>query len=484
MRRDPRTWPLTLKVPLAVAALMVLVGVVLSERVMARLAETQERHLRDLAQGYLDGLSSSLVPSILRDDSWEVFDALERAQELNKGLHPLEAVVTGADGRVIAASNPRSYPIGAQLPPPETAPDGRDFGFDPGGETASAVRVLAYPGRAVGVIRTTFDTRHLAAQRRQVLVTLAATNGLLTLLLASGGWLMVSVMMRPVRVLSRHLGREGNAEDAAAPTPIPDAVVARTRGEFGNLFRRYNALVRSMAEREDLTRRLAEEERLASLGRLASAVAHEINNPLGGMLNALATLKTHGQLAHVRTGSIGLIDRGLTGIRDVVRTMLTLYRADDATRLLTTRDFSDLRLLVATEARRRSVTVSVSHCDCARIALPSTPVRQATLNLLLNAVAAAPPGTEVRLSIDCAPDALLLAVADAGAGMPDHGSSTLAGPTQGPPLAGGGGLGLWTTRRLLDDLGGRAEVDRPPGGGTIVRLRFPLRQDEDLAHVA
>ena len=480
MRLDPRHWPITLKVPLAVAALMVLVGLVLSERVMARLAETQERHLRDLAQGYLDGLSSSLAPSILRDDSWEVFDALERAQELNKGLRPIGAVVTGANGRVIAASDPRKYPIGAELPPPNTAPDGRDFGFDPGGETASAVRVLAYPGRAVGTIRTVFDTRHLAAERRQVLATLAATNGLLTLLLAAGGWLVVSAMMRPVGVLSRHLGQEGDA----APTLIPNAVVARTRGEFGNLFRCHNALVRSMAEREDLSRRLAEEERLASLGRLASAVAHEINNPLGGMLNALATLKTHGHLAHVRAGSIGLIDRGLVGIRDVVRTMLTLYRADDAARLLTTGDFSDLRLLVAAEARRRAVSVSVSPCDCARIALPSTPVRQATLNLRLNAVAAAPPGSEVRLSIDCAPDALLLAIADAGAGIPDHAVRTLTGPSPGSPLTGGGGLGLWTTRRLLDDLGGQVDVVRPPGGGTIVRLRFPLRPSEALAHVA
>ena len=480
MRRDPRTWPITLKVPLAVAALMVLVGVVLSERVMARLAETQERHLRDLAQGYLDGLSSSLAPSILRDDPWEVFDALERAQDLNKGLHPVEAVVTGADGRVIAASDPRRYPIGAALPPPAAIPDGHDFGFDPGGETASAVRVLAYPGRAVGVIRTTFDTRHLAAERRQVLATLAATNGLLTLLLAAAGWLMVSVMMQPVQVLSHHLGREGEA----APTPIPDAVVAHTRGEFGNLFRRHNALVRSMAEREDLSRRLAEEERLASLGRLASAVAHEINNPLGGMLNALATLKTHGHLAHVRAGSIGLIGRGLVGIRDVVRTMLTLYRADDAGRRLTSGDFSDLRLLVAAEARRRAVTISILPCECLQIPLPSTPVRQATLNLLLNAVAAAPPGSDVSLAVDCGAEALSLTIADRGAGMPDHAVATLSGPAQGSPLASGGGLGLWTTRRLLDDLGGSADVERPSGGGTIVRLRFPILPREDFAHVA
>jgi signal transduction histidine kinase len=149
----------------------------------------------------------------------------------------------------------------------------------------------------------------------------AATNGLLTLLLAAG-WLLVSAMMRPVRVLARHLGQGGEN----APTPIPDAVVARTRGEFGNLFRRHNALVRSMAEGEDLARRLAEEERLASLGRLASAVAHEINNPLGGMLNALATLKAHGQLAHVRAGSIGLIDRGPEPARRSPRASCTRCR--------------------------------------------------------------------------------------------------------------------------------------------------------------
>ena len=65
-----RSWPITLKVPLAVAALMVLVGVVLSERVLSRLNETQERHLVDLSQSYLDGLSSAIAPSILREDNW------------------------------------------------------------------------------------------------------------------------------------------------------------------------------------------------------------------------------------------------------------------------------------------------------------------------------------------------------------------------------------------------------------------------------
>ena len=81
-----RSWPITVKVPLAVASLMLLVGLVLSERVLSRLTDTQERHLIELSQSYLDGLSSAIAPSILREDNWEIFDAIARAQAVNKSL--------------------------------------------------------------------------------------------------------------------------------------------------------------------------------------------------------------------------------------------------------------------------------------------------------------------------------------------------------------------------------------------------------------
>lgn len=474
------SWPITVKVPIAVASLMLLVGFVLSERVLSRFGDTQERHLVELSQSYLDGLSSAITPSILREDNWEIFDAITRMQAINKSLHPTETIVTNADGAVIAASDPRQHPVGSIIKPKRA---GREtlasFSFNAGADSASAVRVLSYPGRIAGIIYAVFDTRHLAAERRDVVIALTVTNGMLTILLAVAGWFLVARMMRPVSILSEHLGV---AQETLA-VPIPENVVAKTTGEFGRLFRAYNALVRSMKEREELGKRLAEEKRLGSLGRLASAVAHEINNPLGGLFNALSTLKSHGHLQGVRDVSLGLLERGLIGIRDVVRTTLTIYRTDVAPRYLSPADIDDLGLLIGPEARRKSVEIAIANSLKGVVPVPSTPIRQAVLNLILNAVAAAPEGSEIWVSAEATPEELAIAVVDRGAGLPAPAAAVLTGRSGTPPPLDGGGLGLWTISRLISDIGGQIVVEYPVAGGTAVKLNIPIAQME-LSNVA
>ncbi|QWG26099.1 HAMP domain-containing histidine kinase [Bradyrhizobium sediminis] len=474
------SWPITVKVPVAVASLMLLVGLVLSERVLSRLGNTQESHLIELSQSYLDGLSSAITPSILREDNWEIFDAITRMQTINKSLHPMATIVTNAEGAVIAASDPRQHPVGSIIKPARTDSEtSASFSFSAGADSASAIRVLSYPGRVAGIIYATFDTRHLAAERRDVVIALALTNGVLTLSLAVAGWFLVAFMMRPVRILSEHLGV---AQETLA-VPIPEDVVSKTRGEFGRLFRGYNALVRSMREREDLGKRLAEEKRLGSLGRLASTVAHEINNPLGGMFNALATLRSHGHLDNIRDSSLGLLERGLVGIRDVVRTTLTIYRTDGVTRELAPTDIEDLGLLIAPEARRKGVQIKTENTLEEIVPLSSTPIRQAVLNLLLNAVAATPDGSQVNMSAVAGLHELEITVADRGPGLPDAAAEILTSRRAAPPPPDGGGLGLWTTSRLITDIGGRIEVGYPAHGGTAITLKIPIVRME-LSNVA
>jgi len=107
-----RLWrlPVTAKVPLVVVLVIVAVSVFISERVLTRLDRLQRDHLGALSEAYLDGLSSSVLPAVLRDDIWEAFDALDRSRERYASLRPVETVVTRPDGTVIAGTNPAHAP--------------------------------------------------------------------------------------------------------------------------------------------------------------------------------------------------------------------------------------------------------------------------------------------------------------------------------------------------------------------------------------
>ncbi len=472
--------PLSVKIPAVVIVFMAAVAVFVSERVLTRLAEAQTRHLGDLATVYLDGLASALAGPVVREDVWEVFDILDRAGRTDALLKPTQTVVADAGGRVVAASDPRAVPSWSTLPAPLRAvPQGGTRIAERAGTTLTdARREISSGGTLVGSVYATFDIAPLLAERRSVLVALVATNALLTLILAATAWLTVTRMMRPLGVLSAHL----RAGAAIRIEPIPAATVEAAPPEFRRLFGAFNEMAGAVREREALSRRLADEERLASLGRLASGMAHEINNPLGGLFNAIDTLKAHGARTDVRQRTLALIERGLKGIRDVVRATLVTYRTDGDARALKAADLDDLRLLVAPEIGRKRLVLDWCNAGYDEVAAPASAVRQIVLNLLLNACAATPEGGTVAVEARVEGRRLVVTIADAGTGMSASARAVLLGPEADAPA--GGGLGLWLVRRLVREIAGTISVDAAEPTGTLVRVTVPLATEEALADVA
>src|SRR5262249_59318130 len=109
----------------------------------------------------------------------------------------------------------------------------------------------------------------------------------------------------------------------------------RVASEFGQLFDRFNAMARAFSERQTLAAHLAEQEKFAMLGRLASGMAHEVNNPLGGMLNAIDTIQAHGHDPAALQKPLDFLKRGLAGIRNVVHATLVTYKGSSDTGGLT-----------------------------------------------------------------------------------------------------------------------------------------------------
>ena len=473
-------WPYSVRVPVFVALLMVAISIAVSYRALSRLEETQQRSLQQLSSAYLDGLSASLVPSVVREDVWEVFDTLDRSRERYQGLGVRWATVTNAAGRVIASSLPE------QFPPLEPMPEGVKSEFDDTSEIVSSEeraearlqRTLRYQEQEIGHIYAVADISALLQERTDILRELVITNVLLTVLLVAFGIYVMRRMARPIGILSEYLARSR----AGAMTAIPADVVSQQSREFRDIFESYNGMTQAVSERELLAAELAREEKLASVGRLASGMAHEINNPLGGMFNAIDSLKRYGAREEVRNTSIRLLEQGLSGIRDLVRSTLTTYRLEQRPRDLTAMDLDDLRLLVKPEARHRKLSLKWDISLEGPVPVPAVPVRDAVLNLLINACHSCADGGRVGLSCRIAERQFIAEISDSGTGLPSHIREYVERKGAGAaPLDRASGLGLWIVKRHCDEMGASIVILNSTADGTTLRLTIPLQSEVERA---
>jgi signal transduction histidine kinase len=472
--RLPRL-PLTLKVPLLVAVLVIAVAVIISQVVLSRLIKDQEANLALLANAYLDGLSAAVLPAVIRGDVWETFDALDRARGQYTGLEARYAIAELPNGSVLAASDPISFPIHSAVPTNLRSKFSREDGLVINNEAGRAwlMRGLRAEGFSVGRLLAEIDIAGLLRVRSQVVLTLILVNAGLAVALSAIGYFAVKHMLQPLAVLSRYVeqAREGRVET------IPERYRRRAASEFGELFDRFNAMARAVNDRETLASHLAEQDKYAMLGRLASGMAHEVNNPLGGMMNAIDTIQAHRDDPEVLSKSLEFLKRGLAGIRNVVRAALVTYKGGSDTSRLTPTDLDDLPFLVQHETGVRRVRLNWRNQVIEPLTIDGPTVRQITLNLLLNACSASPFGGEVTVEAVCSGGLLQIAVTDEGPGLPEDMAVFLDSSAQATaPARGGKGLGLWTTATLIQRLHGASVIERPAVGTRIV-VTFPVGSD-------
>lgn len=467
----PQSWPLTVRVPLIAALLLIFVAVIASERVLSRFSSIQDENLRGVASVYLDSVSIALEPFILRQDIWGTFDTVDRARNAAGDLPVLALVATDSDDQIIAADDPVRFPTGTMAPSDLTAAPGiRDLSLKYTETTVWTQKNVVYQGQLIGHVVTEIDVDNYLAQRRDALWSLIIGNALATILLTGAGCFLISRMMRQVQVLSQFMGsHEGDGLEE-----IPYSAFPAKRTEFATLFERYNQLVRAEGERRDIAQRLSDQAQLVSLGRLSSTLAHEINNPLGGLLNAVDTLQKFKDRPDVVEASTELLYRGLNNLRDVSKATLDFGRSNVRDHPLSKVDIDDLRLLIEPELARKKQTLDLTigvNDETLRV-LPGAQVQQIILNLLLNGSAAAGEGGMIGLNVTNERETLRIDVSDSGPGFSESARHRL---TIGSTSRNGAGVGLRSVREITQGLGGSIEVADLPEHGAKITIRFPLQ---------
>ena len=257
-------------------------------------------------------------------------------------------------------------------------------------------------------------------------------------------------------------------------------------GAYATVNSMVNKLKLSDRERAAMDAAVMQSSKMASLGKLAAGVAHEVNNPLSIIRESAGWIRDiindgelgEGPAVDDLQEALGDIDRHVERARTVTHRMLGFAR-----RMEPLNEDVDLNMLanqtasfLENETRHRNIQVA---CDLDQelplITTDSNQLQQVILNLLENAIDAIGENGSISLSTRRAGDRVSLKISDTGAGIAQELISKVFDPFFTTKAAGEGtGLGLSIVYSTLNKLGGTIDVRSEPGRGTTFTVSLPL----------
>jgi len=230
-------------------------------------------------------------------------------------------------------------------------------------------------------------------------------------------------------------------------------------------------------------RGLAMAQRLAATGKLAAGLAHEINNPLAGMLNMTRRLRKGGLSPEKQSQYLDLIEESLERIKSTLgHLMRSSPRPDIELARVELRATIEAALaLVRHRMVRSGVEVELHFGDSPLVLLADRgALQQIFLNLFLNATDAMPSGGRLTVRAGERNRRIEIRIEDTGEGMSREQMEQafdLFFTTK--PVGEGSGLGLGIVYKLVEDLGGTIHVESELGVGSVFRLTFPVEFDRE-----
>jgi two-component system, NtrC family, sensor kinase len=316
-------------------------------------------------------------------------------------------------------------------------------------------------------------------------------------------WLSITfctqaLVSRPVKQLLTHTNLLARGElNSTVPTYSSD--------ELGELATAFNTMTISLKKARDeledwgrnlefkveertrqlklIQDQLVRSEKLASLGELVAGIAHEINNPLTGILVFASLLEKNQHLDPATKSDLALISRECQRCASIVRGLLEFSRESVPHKdWVSLNDIMDASVaLVQHQSSFHDITIVKEY----EVSLPSAlvdanQIQQVLVNILLNASHAMPRGGELRIvsGIDSASSIVSVSISDTGHGIPEENMKKIFDPFFTTKENSGTGLGLSVSYGIISSHGGKIEVQSSVGVGTTFIVKLPIGAEQ------
>ncbi len=303
---------------------------------------------------------------------------------------------------------------------------------------------------------------------------------ILTVALLAAGFAIILLLSR--RFISP-ITQLANTMEQARGDYLDLRVDVKGHDELAVLGERFNSMIERIKQaNEELKKtheKLVQSEKLASVGILAAGVAHEINNPLGGIFNCLQMLKQNSDNPELREKYLELVNEGLDKIENTVSKLLWMSRkAEHAPVDMNIRNsvdsvysFLEYKMKKGRIAFRNEVPEDV------RFIFDVHDFQQLLLNLFINAIHAMKDGGLLQVRGYKEDSKVIIEVVDSGCGIEAENISKIFDPFFTTKSTGEGtGLGLWLTYEIVRNYNGEISVESDIGKGSRFILRFPSAQ--------
>ena len=239
---------------------------------------------------------------------------------------------------------------------------------------------------------------------------------------------------------------------------------------------------------DNTARKLAEEalirsEKLASVGRLAATITHEINNPLSSALNALFLVRTDPALPQSVKSHLTIAEQELGRVAHITKQTLGFFREVGNPTAVDLAEVLDSVLdIYGPRLRDKEITVLRSYRSKTGIRAVDGEMRQVASNILANSFDALSQGGKLHMrlfgpqAIRGARRMVRMTIADDGAGIAAENLKRIFEPFFTTKQSIGTGLGLWVTSELVKKHGGRMRLRSRLGKGTVVTIWLPMER--------